>query len=32
MTVERISYQAGGKRFVGALAYDERVAGKRPLL
>ncbi len=32
MTVERISYQAGGKRFVGALVYDERVAGKRPLL
>jgi dienelactone hydrolase len=32
MTVERISYQAGGKRFVGALVYDERGAGKRPLL
>lgn len=32
MTVERISYQAGGKRFVGALVYDERGTGKRPLL
>ena len=32
MTVERITYQAGGKSFVGALVYDERVAGKRPLL
>ncbi len=32
MTVERISYQAGGKRFIGALVYDERVNGKRPLL
>jgi dienelactone hydrolase len=32
MTVERISYQAGGKRFVGALVHDERSAGKRPLL
>jgi dienelactone hydrolase len=32
MTVERISYQAGGKSFVGALVYHERVTGKRPLL
>jgi dienelactone hydrolase len=32
MTVERISYSAGGKTFVGALVYDERAAGKRPLL
>ncbi|HZC57553.1 MAG TPA: dienelactone hydrolase family protein [Xanthobacteraceae bacterium] len=32
MTVERISYHAGGKRFVGALVYDERLSGKRPLL
>ncbi len=32
MTVERISYQANGKRFIGALVYDERASGKRPLL
>ena len=32
MAVEKISYQAGGKTFVGALVYDERVSGKRPLL
>jgi dienelactone hydrolase len=32
MTVERIAYHAGGKRFVGALVYDERATGKRPLL
>ena len=32
MTIERISYQAGGRRFIGALVYDDRVTGKRPLL
>ncbi len=32
MTIERISYQAGGKTFVGALVYDERVSGRRPLM
>jgi dienelactone hydrolase len=32
MTVERISYSAGAKTFVGALVYDERASGKRPLL
>jgi dienelactone hydrolase len=32
MTIERIKYQAGGKTFIGALVYDERVSGKRPLL
>src|ERR1700758_2556098 len=32
MAVERISYQAGGKRFVGALVHDERSTEKRPLL
>ena len=32
MSVERISYQAGGKNFIGALVYDERGSGKRPLL
>jgi dienelactone hydrolase len=32
MAVEKISYQAGGKSFIGALVYDERVSAKRPLL
>jgi dienelactone hydrolase len=32
MAVERISYEAGGKHFIGALVYDERTTGKRPLL
>lgn len=32
MAVEKISYQAGGKTFIGALVYDEKVSGKRPLL
>jgi len=32
MAVEQISYHAAGKRFVGALVYDKRVSGKRPLL
>ena len=32
MAVETISYQAGGKTFIGALVYDERVSAKRPLL
>ena len=32
MTVEKISYQAGGKTFVGALVHDDRTSGKRPLM
>jgi dienelactone hydrolase len=32
MAVERISYHAGGKRFIGALVHDERTSAKRPLL
>src|SRR4051812_25368753 len=32
MAVEKISYQAGGKTFVGALVYDNRASGKRPLM
>jgi dienelactone hydrolase len=32
MAVEKISYQAGGKSFIGALVHDDRVSGKRPLL
>lgn len=32
MTVERITYHAGGNTFIGALVYDETVAGKRPLM
>jgi dienelactone hydrolase len=32
MAVERISYHAGGKSFIGALVYDERTSAKRPLL
>lgn len=32
MTVERIQYQAGSVGASGALVYDERVSGARPLL
>jgi dienelactone hydrolase len=32
VAVERISYQAGGKTFVGALVYDGTVKAKRPLM
>ena len=32
MAVEKIRYQAGGKSFIGALVYDERTSGRRPLL
>lgn len=32
MTVERICYKIGDKNFIGALVYDERSSGKRPLL
>jgi dienelactone hydrolase len=32
VTVERISYQAGNAACNGALVYDERVSGRRPLL
>ena len=32
MTVERIDYQAGSVAANGALVYDERVSGQRPLL
>jgi dienelactone hydrolase len=32
MAIERISYQVGNKNFIGALVYDERISGKRPLL
>jgi hypothetical protein len=32
VSVERITYQAGGKTFVGALVYDERANGRRPLM
>ena len=32
MAVERITYRANGKSFIGALVHDERVAGKRPLM
>jgi len=32
MAVERISYQAGSKHFIGALVYDEHTRTKRPLL
>ena len=32
MAVERITYQAGGNSFIGALVYDERTSGKRPLM
>jgi dienelactone hydrolase len=32
VAVERISYSAGDKTFIGALVYDERSSGKRPLM
>lgn len=32
MTVERIPYRAGGNAFIGALVYDETIAGRRPLI
>lgn len=32
MTVERINYQAGNTACNGALVYDERAGGRRPLL
>jgi dienelactone hydrolase len=32
VTVERIDYQAGGVRGKGALIWNEKVSGKRPLL
>jgi dienelactone hydrolase len=30
--IERITYRAGGRTFVGALVYDEQVSLKRPLM
>ena len=32
MTVERIDYQAGSVKGKGALVWNEKVSGKRPLL
>lgn len=32
MKVEKISYQAGGRTFVGALVYDDAVKAQRPLM
>jgi dienelactone hydrolase len=32
MAVERVLYHAGGKRFIGALVYDERITARRPPL
>ena len=32
MTIERIDYQAGSVRGKGALIWNEKVRGKRPLL
>jgi dienelactone hydrolase len=32
MSIERVAYHAGSKRFVGALVYDEHGSSKRPLL
>jgi dienelactone hydrolase len=32
VAIERVSYQAGGKTFIGALVYDDKVSGKRPLM
>jgi dienelactone hydrolase len=30
--VERINYTTNGKKFIGALVFDERASGKRPLM
>jgi len=30
--VERINYTTNGKKFIGALVFDERATGKRPLM
>ncbi len=32
MAIERINYQANGKTFTGALVFDEKMSGKRPLM
>ena len=32
MAIERIKYQVGGRTFIGALVYDDRAAGTRPLM
>lgn len=32
MTIERIDYQAGGVKGKGALVWNEKISGKRPLL
>ena len=32
MIVERINYTTNGKKFIGALVFDERATGKRPLM
>jgi dienelactone hydrolase len=32
MTVERVHYKVDGNTFIGALVYDERATGKRPLM
>jgi dienelactone hydrolase len=32
MKVERVAYQVANKNFVGALVYDDRASGRRPLL
>ena len=32
MAVERIKYEAGGKSFIGALVWNDRIATKRPLM
>jgi dienelactone hydrolase len=32
MTVERIRYEVGGRSYLGALVWNEKVQGKRPLL
>ncbi len=32
MAVERITYEVGGRTFIGALVWNEKIAGKRPLM
>jgi dienelactone hydrolase len=32
VAVEKVTYQAGNKTFIGALVYDEKASGKRPLM
>ena len=32
MAVERIKYEVGGKSYIGALVWNDKIAAKRPLM